>query len=230
MTSTQISLDQARFNMIEQQIRPWEVLDAQVLALLNTVKREDFVPAAHKALAFVDMELPLTQPAVEGQAMLAPRLEGRLLQDLAIKPTDKVLEIGAGSGYMAALLASLAQRVVSLEIDESLAKMARDNLQKAGFTNVDVRFADAAASNFAACATEGPWDVILLSGSVAEVPPALMALLATGGRLAAVVGQEPMMRATFITRTGEAAFATSQPWDTVAPRLRNMPEASQFRF
>ena len=230
MTSTQTSLDQARFNMIEQQIRPWEVLDAQVLALLNTVKREDFVPAAHKALAFVDMELPLTHPAVEGQSMLAPRLEGRLLQDLAIKPTDKVLEIGAGSGYMAALLASLAQRVVSLEIDESLAKMARDNLQKAGFTNVDVRCADAAANNFAACATEGPWDVILLSGSVAEVPPELLALLAMGGRLAAVVGQEPMMRATFITRTGEAAFATNQPWDTVAPRLRNMPEASQFRF
>lgn len=230
MTSTQTSLDQARFNMIEQQIRPWEVLDAQVLALLNTVKREDFVPAAHKALAFVDMELPLTHPAVEGQSMLAPRLEGRLLQDLAIKPTDKVLEIGAGSGYMAALLASLAQRVVSLEIDESLAKMARDNLQKAGFTNVDVRCADAAANNFAACATEGPWDVILLSGSVAKVPPELLALLAMGGRLAAVVGQEPMMRATFITRTGEAAFATNQPWDTVAPRLRNMPEASQFRF
>jgi protein-L-isoaspartate(D-aspartate) O-methyltransferase len=230
MTSTQTSLDQARFNMIEQQIRPWEVLDAQVLALLNTVKREDFVPAAHKALAFVDMELPLTHPTVEGQSMLAPRLEGRLLQDLAIQPTDKVLEIGAGSGYMAALLASLAQRVVSLEIDESLAKMARDNLQKAGFTNVDVRCADAAANSFAACATEGPWDVILLSGSVAEVPPELLALLAPGGRLAAVVGQEPMMRATFITRTGEAAFATNQPWDTVAPRLRNMPEASHFRF
>lgn len=230
MTSSPTSLDRARFNMIEQQIRPWEVLDAQVLDLLNQVKREDFVPAAHKALAFVDMELPLTHPAVEGQVMLAPRLEARLLQDLAIQPTDKVLEIGAGSGYMAALLASLAQRVVSLEIDESLAQMARNNLQKAGLTNADVRCADAAANHFAACATEAPWDVILLSGSVAEVPPALLALLAPGGRLAAVVGQEPMMRATFITRTGEAAFAASQPWDTVAPRLRNMPEPSTFRF
>ena len=230
MTSSPTSLDRARFNMIEQQIRPWEVLDAQVLDLLNQVKREDFVPAAHKALAFVDMELPLTHPAVEGQVMLAPRLEARLLQDLAIQPTDKVLEIGAGSGYMAALLASLAQRVVSLEIDESLTQMARNNLQKAGITNADVRCADAAANHFAACATEAPWDVILLSGSVAEVPPALLALLAPGGRLAAVVGQEPMMRATFITRTGEAAFAASQPWDTVAPRLRNMPEPSTFRF
>ncbi|MEX1166420.1 MAG: protein-L-isoaspartate O-methyltransferase [Hydrogenophaga sp.] len=230
MTSTHTSFDKARFNMIEQQIRPWQVLDPQVLALLNRVKREDFVPTAHKALAFADMELPLGQPTVEGQAMLAPRLEARLLQDLAIQPTDKVLEIGAGSGYMAALLANLAQRVVSLEIDESLAKMARAHLQQAGITNAEVRWADAAANGFSACATEAPWNVILLSGSVAEVPSALLALLAPGGRLAAVVGQEPMMRATFITRTGEGEFATAQPWDTVAPRLRNIPEASQFRF
>lgn len=230
MTSTHISLDKARFNMIEQQIRPWEVLDSKVLALLNQVKREGFVSAAHKALAFADMELPLSQPAVQGQAMLAPRLEARLLQDLAVQPTDKVLEIGAGSGYMAALLASQAQSVVSLEIDESLAKMARTHLQQAGFTNAEVRCADAAANHFAACATEAPWNVIVLSGSVAEVPPALLAMLAPGGRLAAVVGQEPMMRATFITRTGDAEFSTAQPWDTVAPRLRNMPEPSSFRF
>ncbi len=230
MSSTTTNLAQARFNMIEQQIRPWEVLDAQVLALLNTVKREDFVPAAHKALAFADMELPLTHPAVDGQVMLAPRVEARLLQDLAVQPTDKVLEIGAGSGYMAALLASLAQRVVSLEIDEALARMARTHLQQAGITNADVRVADAAANNFAACASEAPWNVILLSGSVAEVPPALLNLLAPGGRLAAIVGEEPMMRATFITRTGDASFSTTQPWDTVAPRLRNMPAPSRFRF
>lgn len=230
MTSTHIALDKARFNMIEQQIRPWDVLDAQVLDLLARVKREDFVPAAHKALAFVDMELPLTHPAVEGQTMLAPRLEARLLQDLAVRPTDKVLEIGAGSGYMAALLASLAERVVSLEIEAPLASMARANLQQAGFINADVRLADAAANHFAACASEGPWDVILLSGSVAEVPPALLALLAPQGRLAAIVGHEPMMRATFITRNGETEFSTTQPWDTMAPRLRNMPEASPFRF
>ena len=230
MTSPHTSQDKARFNMIEQQIRPWDVFNPQVLALLNQVKREDFVPAAHKALAFVDMELPLSHPVVEGEAMLAPRLEARLLQDLAIQPTDKVLEIGAGSGYMAALLASQAQRVVTIEINESLAKMARSNLQQAGCNNAEVRTADAAANNFAACATEAPWNVILLSGSVAEVPPALLALLAPGGRLAAVVGQQPMMQATFIVRTGDAEFSTTQPWDTVAPRLRNMPEASQFRF
>ncbi len=135
--------------MIEQQIRPWEVLDPQVLALLDQVKREDFAPAAHKALAFTDMALPLTQPAVEGQAMLPPRVEARMLQDVVVQATDKVLEIGTGSGYMAALLAKLAERVVSLEIDESLAGVARSNLQRAGISNVEVRVADAAANGFA---------------------------------------------------------------------------------
>ena len=225
-----MSLDQARFNMIEQQIRPWEVLDANVLALLSRVHREAFVPAAHQALAFADMELPLTHPAVEGQCLLAPKVEARMLQDLQLKPTDKVLEVGTGSGYLAALLASLAQRVVSIEIDPNLARSARENLQKAGITNADVRTADAAANQFAACTAEGPFDAIVLSGSVAEIPPALLALLAPGGRLVAIVGQEPMMRATVVSRVGDASFQTAQPWDTVAPRLHNFPEPSRFQF
>jgi protein-L-isoaspartate(D-aspartate) O-methyltransferase len=229
--STPLSpVEQARFNMIEQQIRPWEVLDGDVLRLLERLHREDFVPPTHRALAFVDMELPLTSPAVDGQVMLAPRVEARLLQDLAVKASDKVLEVGTGSGFMAALLASLAQRVVSIEIDDALARVARDNLQKAGITNADVRTADAAAQGFAACATEGPWDVILLSGSVAEIPQALLPLLAPGGRLAAIVGNEPVMRATLVTRVAEASYRTAQPWDTVAPRLRNFPEPSRFQF
>ncbi len=225
-----LSLSQARFNMIEQQIRPWEVLEGRVLELLDRVPRENFVPAEHKALAFADMELPLNQPAVDGQVMLAPRVEARLLQDLNLKSTDKVLEIGAGSGHMAALLASLAQRVLSLEIDADLAKLAQANLHQAGFQNAEVRQADAAANGFAACKADGPYDAIVLSGSVAEIPAELLALLAPGGRLAAIVGFEPMMRATFVTRTGDAAFQTAQPWDTVAPRLRNFPEPSRFRF
>ena len=229
-TSSALSLSQARFNMIEQQIRPWEVLDARVLDLLGRVHREQFVPAAHQSLAFADMELPLSQPAVEGQVMLSPKVEARLLQDLELKPTDKVLEVGAGSGHMAALLASLAQRVVSIEIDEALARLARANLQKAGIGNAEVRCADAAANGFAACSDGAPFDAIVLSGSVAEIPPALLALLAPGGRLAAIVGFEPMMRATIVTRTGDAAFQTAQPWDTVAPRLRHFPEPSRFRF
>jgi protein-L-isoaspartate(D-aspartate) O-methyltransferase len=225
-----LDLARARFNMIEQQIRPWEVLDPVVLDLLDRLPREQFVSAGQKALAYVDMELPLASPAVEGECMLAPRVEARLLQDLAIRPDDKVLEIGAGSGYMAALLASLASRVVSLEISEPLARMARENLQQAGITNADVRVADACANAFTACAAEGPWNVILLSGSVAEVPPALLSLLAPGGRLGAIVGEEPVMRATIITRVGDNSFQTAQPWDTVAPRLRNFPQSSRFRF
>lgn len=225
-----VDLRHARFNMIEQQIRPWEVLDLAVLELLDALPRDGFVPAGRQALAYMDMELPLVAPAVDGECMLAPRVEARMLQDLAIRPGDKVLEVGAGSGYMAALLARQAARVVSLEINAALAAMARENLQRAGIANAEVRAADAAASDFAACRADGPWDVIVLSGSVAEVPDALLSLLAPGGRLGAIVGGEPVMRATFITREGDAAFRSAQPWDTLAPRLRHFPEAPRFRF
>jgi protein-L-isoaspartate(D-aspartate) O-methyltransferase len=227
-SSTPLSLDRARFNMIEQQVRPWEVLDPAVLELLDRVKRDQFVPPAQKALAYVDMELPLGHGA--DQVMLAPRVQARMVQDLAIKPTDKVLEIGTGSGYTTALLASLAQRVVSLEIDDAIAIAARRNLQQAGITNAEVRVADAAANGFAACAAEGPWDAILVAGSVAEVPAALLSLLAKGGRLVTIVGQEPVMRATVVTRVDDAGFSTRQPWDTIAPRLRNFAEPSRFSF
>ena len=217
-----MNLEQARFNMIEQQIRPWDVLDAEVLHLLSVVKREDFIPLAHKALAFVDMQIPLGQ----GQFMLAPRVEARMLQDAMVQKHEKVLEIGAGSGFMAALLAHRAQSVITLEINPELAAMARTNLQKAGIHNAEVRQLDGAKG----VPAEGPFDVIILSGSVAEVPASLLAGLKTGGRLLAVVGNEPMMRATVITRTGDAEFKTSEPWDTIAPRLLNFPEPSTFSF
>ena len=217
-----MNLEQARFNMIEQQIRPWDVLDAHVLHLLSVVKREDFVPTAHKALAFVDMEVPLPG----GQVMLAPRVEARTLQDLAVQKHEKVLEIGAGSGYMAALLAHRAQRVITLEIHAELAALARSNLQVAGVHNAEVRHLDGARG----VPAEAPFDVILLSGSVAEIPAALLSSLKVGGRLAAIVGFEPMMRATFVTRVGDTQFQTSQPWDTMAPRLQNFTEPSRFSF
>lgn len=227
-----MNYEQARFNMIEQQIRPWEVLDNQVLSLLAVVKREDFVPPAMRALAFADMEIPLgIQP---GQCMLAPKVEARILQDLAVQKHEKVLEIGAGSGYMAALLAHRAQQVISLEIDPDLAQLARDNLKKAGVYNAEVRTGDGAARLGQAVAASdplsGPFDVIVLSGSVADVPPALLAMLKPGGRLSAIVGFEPVMRATLVTHVGEAAFRTTQGWDTVAPRLLNFPEPSKFNF
>ena len=227
---TPFDFEQARFNMIEQQIRPWEVLDAAVLGLLAEVKREDFVPAAFRSVALADLEIPLCQPAVDGRCMLAPKVEARLLQDLALQPTDTVLHIGTGSGYLAALMGKQCARVTSLEIDPALARQARAHLQQAGIGNVDVKEADAAAQGFAACATGAPYQVIVLDGSVAEVPPALLNLLATGGRLWAVVGQEPVMRATLVRRTGPASFHTEQPWDTVAPRLVHFPEPSRFRF
>jgi protein-L-isoaspartate(D-aspartate) O-methyltransferase len=217
-----MNIEQARFNMVEQQIRPWNVLDLGVLELLSVVKREAFVPAAYQALAFADLEIPLGH----GQCMLAPRLEARLLQDLALQPHETVLEIGAGSGYMAALMAHRAHRVVSLEIVPALATMARNNLRAAGIQNAEVRQADGAAST----AAEGNYDVIVLSGSVTEVPQSLLNLLKVGGRLAGIVGDEPAMCATLVTRTSATAFTTRQPWDCNAPRLQGFAEPSRFQF
>lgn len=216
------NLAQARFNMIEQQIRTWNVLDAGVLELLSTVKREDFCPLEHKSLAFGDLEIPLPG----GQCMLSPRIDARMLQDLAIKPTDKVLEIGAGSGYMAALLAHRAQHVVSLDLSPELVAMARANLHAAGIRNAEVRCADGSQLPL----TEGPFDVIVLSGSVTQVPQDLLQRLSMGGRFGAIVGNLPMMQATFVTRVSATEYSTKQPWDAVVPRLQNFAEPSRFKF
>lgn len=217
-----MNIEQARFNMIEQQIRPWDVLDSSVLSLLAIVKREDFVPPAYRAMAFMDLEIPLP----EGQRMLAPKVEARLLQELAVHRHERVLEVGAGSGHMAALLAHKAQRVISLEVRPALAALAADNLERAAVVNAEVRRADGSAG----LPGEAPFDVILLSGSVAEVPAALLAQLKVGGRLAAVVGDEPIMRAVLIVRRGEAAWQRVELFDTVAPRLEHFPEPSRFSF
>jgi len=231
-TSANISdpVAQARYNMIEQQIRPWNVLDADVLELLAQVHRENFVPAAYRSMAFMDIEIPLLGTDAEeavrlGHSMLQPRVEARILQDMQIKPTDRVLEIGAGSGYMAALLASRAERVVSLEINPTLASMAHDNLRNAGVANADVRQADGARDPI----PDGPFDVIVLSGSVVDVPSHLLALLRDGGRLGAIVGSDPVMRFTVVRRTGDR-FETTSPWETIAPRLVHFPEPSGFTF
>ena len=210
--------------MIEQQIRPWEVLDPNVLALLSTVRREDFAPLAHKALAFVDMEIPLG--SAPNQVMLAPRVQARMLQDLAVRATDKVLDIGTGSGFMAALLGHQAASVLSLELDPDLAAQAQANLHRAGVSNVTVRQADGSQG----AAADGPFDAILLSGSVAEVPAVLLQQLSIGGRLVAIVGDEPMMRTTLITRNGENSWSTTEPWDCNAPRLSGFAEPSRFKF
>ena len=219
---TAFNVEKARFNMIEQQIRPWNVLDADVLELLSSLNRHEFVPAAHRSLAYADLEIPLPG----GQCMLAPRLEARLLQDLAIQKSDSVLEIGAGSGFMAALLAHQAQQVLSLEILPELVTLAQTNLKKAGIHNAEVRQADGSQVD----AKSGPFDVILLSGSVGQVPHALLNQLKIGGRLAAIVGDEPVMQATIITRTSASDFRSTTPWDVNAPRLHHFPETSRFQF
>lgn len=224
-----MNYEQARFNMIEQQIRPWDVLDNQILALLSVVQRENFVPPAYKNLAFIDMELPLPPHNQPGQCMLAPKIEARILQDLAVQKHEKVLEIGTGSGYMTALLAHRAQQVISLEIEPTLVEVARKNLQKSGIYNAEVRQGDGATLSDNGV-LDGPFDVIVLSGSVAKVPTSLLEQLKVGGRLSAIVGSEPMMRATLMTRVSATAWRTTQAWDTVATRLLNFPESSTFTF
>ena len=221
-----MNTEQARFNMIEQQIRPWDVLDLGVLALLAVVRREDFLPPALKALAFVDTEVPLADGGRNGQSMLAPRLEARLLQEAQLQKTDRVLEIGAGSGFMAALLAHRAQSVITLEKVPALAAMATTHLRRAGVLNASVRQQDGAGG----LPGEAPFDVIMLSGSVPEVPQALLDQIPVGGRLLAVVGQEPVMRAMRFTRLSPTALKAEALFDTTAPRLQGFAEPSHFSF
>jgi protein-L-isoaspartate(D-aspartate) O-methyltransferase len=217
----------ARFNMIEQQIRPWEVLDPGVLELLAAMRREAFLPAAMKALAFVDTMVPLGP--WPGAAMLEPKVEARLLQALQLQRHEKVLEIGAGSGFMAALLAAQAAQVTTLECVPELAAMARENLTRNAVFNATVREV-APAQSASAMPAQAPFDAIVLSGSVADVPKALLAQLKAGGRLVAIVGEEPVMRARLFTRVGDAAWSDTDLFDTVAPRLVGFAEKPRFSF
>ncbi len=216
-----MDFEQARFNMIEQQIRPWDVLDQGVLDLLGAVRREDFVPAAYRSMAFTDMEIPL--PC--GEIMLAPKVEARLLQELAVRKHEWVLEVGAGSGFMAALLGHCAAHVLSLEIHPELAETAQQQLRQAGVMNATVRCMDASKE-----LPPGEFDVIVLSGSVAQIPQALVDRLKPGGRLCAVVGEAPIMRAQLLTRTAQRESRVVDLFDTVAPRLHGFAETPRFRF
>ena len=225
----------ARFNMIEQQIRPWDVLDPAVLDLLATMRREDFVPTTWRALAFVDMQVPLIAGAPGGACLLEPKVEARLLQELKLQRHETVLEIGTGSGFMAALLAHRAMRVHTLECRPELARSAREALRRNGVINATVHEVDAAAGakgDFGQPA-EAPFDAIVLSGSVAEVPRALLEQLKPGGRLVAIVGMEPIMTARLITRSEPASYAGHAErdlFDTVAPRLLGFAEPTKFSF
>ncbi|MFZ9432548.1 MAG: protein-L-isoaspartate O-methyltransferase family protein [Burkholderiaceae bacterium] len=217
-----MNIEQARFNMIEQQIRPWDVLDAGVLGLLAKVRREDFVPPAHRALAFSDTEIALP----EGQRMLAPRVEARLLQELRLTGTERTLEIGAGSGFMACLLGHQSREVTTLEIHASLVEMARGHLARARLAHVQVVHADGSLPE----SVDGEFDAIVLSGSVALEPVALKSRLRIGGRLVAIVGTEPVMRAVRYTRVAESAWEQTILFDTAAPALQGFPMPSRFHF
>lgn len=214
--------DQARFNMVEQQIRTWEVLDKAVLAALMQLQREDFVPPHCQAMAYADTEIPLPH----GQTMMPPRIDARLVNDLALTGKESVLEIGTGSGYLCALLALRARQVLSLEVHADLAQGAQRHLAQAGITNAQVRCADGAQG----APQEGPFDAILLGGSVCEVPQTLLEQLSLGGRLIAIVGEEPVMQTTLFTRQGPQSWQTKVLWDTLAPPLQGFAQASAFHF
>ncbi|WP_269531787.1 protein-L-isoaspartate O-methyltransferase [Chitinimonas sp. BJYL2] len=213
--------EQARYYMVEQQIRPWDVLDQTILGLLLELKREDFVPAAHRDLALVDMELPLGN----GQRMLQPKLEARIAQEVALTGKERVLEIGTGGAYLTALLARLSKQVYSVEIDATLADAARPKLAKAGIQNVVVEIGDAARG----WTKHAPYDVIVASGSYPTTPDFLFDQLTEGGRLFAIVGEEPVMTATLYTKTGGSVVATKL-FETVVQPLQNVPQPERFAF
>lgn len=217
-----MNLEQARHNMIEQQIRPWEVMDDQVLDLIRRTPREDFVPPQYRNLAFTDMMVPLGH----GQAMMPPRLEARMLQALAVQPDESVLEIGTGSGYVTALLAQLARHVYSVEIVPELKQAAEQRLAARGLTNVTLDEGDAAAG----WPRRGSYDAIAVTGSLPMLVPELAQELNVGGRLFVVVGEAPAMTALLITRLGKDEWAQEDLFETVLPPLQNAAQPQRFMF
>lgn len=212
----------ARANMVESQIRTWEVLDQRVLDLVLEVKRESFVPPAYRELAFADMEIPLGQ----GEVMLAPKLEARLIQELGLNPTDRVLEIGTGSGYMTALLARLAAHVISVEIVPDFSRAAGVRLAEQGIRNVALEVGDGALG----WARSGPYDAILVTGSLPILPDEFPAQLAPGGRLIAVVGRSPIMTAQLVTCLAPGKTTTVGLFETSILALQHAREPERFVF
>ena len=221
-TPTDITPDIARFNMVEQQIRTWQVLDLNVLSLLSRLDRHDFVPAAYQSLAYSDTELPLAH----GECMLAPRVDARLLQDLQLQAHEHVLEIGTGSGYLTALLAMSCAHVTSLECHAGFIAPAQERLNRCGIRNIELVHSEGISAH----ATVQTYDAILLGGSVASVPVSLLAMLKPSGRLLGVIGEEPVMCATRLVRQPDGQGHSQSLWDVVIPRLHGFAEKTAFHF
>ncbi len=216
-----MNIEQARFNMIEQQIRPWEVLDQRVLDVLANTPREDFVPDRYRHLAFADMAIPLGH----GQVMMKPNLEGRLLQALDLRPSDTILEIGTGSGYLSACLARLGASVVSVDIFPEFIAEAERRIKAQGVHNVVLRDGDAARGwgNLR-------YDAIAITGSLPTLPELWRGQLNMGGRLFVIVGEEPVMEALSITRVGANEWIRESLFDTALPPLLNIATTQCFEF
>lgn len=219
---THMNIDQARFNMIEQQVRPWEVLDHNVLKVMSDIPREDFMPQQYRELAFSDVEIPLKN----GQVILQPRIEGRIMQSLDIKKDDRILEIGTGCGYMTACLASLGDSVVTVECIEELSTEAEKKLKAHGISNVSFRAGDASAG----WDQDGPFDVIAITGSMPVVPKKLKSVLHKRGRMFVVEGVAPVMHAKLITRTSAEDFQEEILFEIAIPPLSGVSAKKEFVF
>ncbi len=214
-----IDFEQARFAMVEQQVRPFEVLDARVLDALSAIKREDFVSPRHRKLAFADMALPMEH----GEVMLKPVVEGRLLQALDLAPEDEVLEIGTGSGFLTACLAHLARAVTSIDIHADFVERARGRLSALGMSCARIETADLLSFD-----PGRQFDAIAVGGAVAEIPPRLQAWLKPGGRLFVVRGESPVQEAVTVTRSGESGFRLESLFETDLPYLRGTAPVERF--
>jgi len=217
-----MNLEQTRFNMVAQQIRTWNVLDDNVLDLLYKIKREEFIPTENRAMAFVDMEIPLGY----GQVMLTPKMEARIVQELHVKKTDKILEVGSGSGYLTALLADQGAHVYSVEIIPELKTFAENNLKAHEITNVTIELGDSARG----WPKNEPYDVIVLTASTPALPDAFQESLNPGGRLFAIVGEDPVMEALLITCIAPGKFTTTRLFETSTPPLINALQPTRFTF
>ena len=217
-----MDLERARYNMVESQIRTWEVLDQRVLDTLSAVRREEYVPDQYRPLAFVDMEIPLGH----GEAMLTPKLEARILQELTLNDGDRVLEVGSGSGYMTALLAALAGHVHSVELHADLARSAQRKLTEHGVRNATVETGDAGDG----WPAHAPYDAIVLTGSVPLLPETFKRQLKPRGRLLAVVGVPPVMTARLLVSLGQSVYSEVGLFETCIAPLRNVPQPERFVF